>query len=679
MDESRRDADATYSMLLVDVLEHMLEKTGQPDQAAYAMAEQVREITGASLVVTLRHDEHCEHLGYIVCPEWRKSLIERSEAVEFVKAIAHIGSVTLWDAESQDPAVKRMFSACRLTNCLSVPLFASKLRVGTMAIIDISFTGNMDSLVHTMDRLSGVLGLILRNAGFQQEAEAIVRIKTRELRESETHLARSQEIAHVGSWFWDFQTDRIFWSEEALRIPGVRPEEVEHTLSGFLSLVHPADRGIVKKTIRAAATGEKPLHIDYRVIKKDGEIRFIHTEGEVTIDDRGNRAGIFGIGQDVTELKRAEDALRKSNTILARAQSIAHVGNWGWNLITNDLQWSDEVFRIFAHQPMDFPPTISWLIASTHINDREIVKRSLEEALQESKLFDIDFRITVSNGSIRYIHMVADKFKKDPSGHPMWLYGIIQDITRRKNVEIQLIDAKTRAELYVDIMAHDINNVNQSALMNIELLQLENNLTEDEHSIISNIQTTIEGVVKITENVRKIQLISSGDIHPENVDLDAMISRCVEEAYHPKDKKVEINFTPKRGRTIHGASLLKEIFCNLINNSIKYSGPRVRIDIAIDDIQKEGKNFFKITVTDNGYGIPDDVKQKLFRRFQRGTTKAHGKGLGLYIVKMLVEQFDGEVWVEDRVPGDYTKGSKFVVILPTNPNQDQGAIGQAQA
>ncbi|HMK46274.1 MAG TPA: sensor histidine kinase [Methanocella sp.] len=98
----------------------------------------------------------------------------------------------------------------------------------------------------------------------------------------------------------------------------------------------------------------------------------------------------------------------------------------------------------------------------------------------------------------------------------------------------------------------------------------------------------------------------------------------------------------------------------MINNSIKYSGPNVTIDISIDisidTVQKEDTKYYRTVITDNGYGIPDEVKQKLFRRFQRGTTKAHGKGLGLYIVKMLVERFDGEVWVEDRVSGDYTKG-----------------------
>ena len=118
------------------------------------------------------------------------------------------------------------------------------------------------------------------------------------------------------------------------------------------------------------------------------------------------------------------------------------------------------------------------------------------------------------------------------------------------------------------------------------------------------------------------------------------------------------------GLMISGNPLLKEAFCNLIGNSIKYSGDKVTIDIGVEKTEKAGRQYYDVIIEDNGNGIPDDVKPKLFRRFQRGTTKAQGKGLGLYIVRSLVEKLGGSVGVENRVPGDYTKGSKFIVSLP---------------
>lgn len=121
---------------------------------------------------------------------------------------------------------------------------------------------------------------------------------------------------------------------------------------------------------------------------------------------------------------------------------------------------------------------------------------------------------------------------------------------------------------------------------------------------------------------------------------------------------------------VMGVPILKEVFCNMINNSIKYSGPDVTVDIIPGESAIMGKKFYSIVIADNGIGIPDEVKVKLFRRFQRGTTKAHGKGLGLYIVRSLLEKFNGSVKVEDRVPGDYSKGTKFTVILPAASEHD---------
>ncbi|MEM2925372.1 MAG: ATP-binding protein, partial [Methanocellales archaeon] len=108
----------------------------------------------------------------------------------------------------------------------------------------------------------------------------------------------------------------------------------------------------------------------------------------------------------------------------------------------------------------------------------------------------------------------------------------------------------------------------------------------------------------------------------------------------------------------------KEVFVNLIGNSIKYSGESVEIAINVEEFIKDDKRYYKVGVEDNGNGVPDELKTRIFKRFERGTTKAKGKGLGLYIVKTLIEKYGGEVWVEDRVKGDYTKGSRFCFTVP---------------
>ncbi len=225
-------------------------------------------------------------------------------------------------------------------------------------------------------------------------------------------------------------------------------------------------------------------------------------------------------------------------------------------------------------------------------------------------------------------------------------------------------EERSRAELYLDIMGHDINNLNQIALTNLELVKDDPSLKDDERRSIYDSIDAIRGSAEIIDNVRLLQKISEKKLGHEKVDINAMILACIDEVPRPDDKIVHINYKHENPMIVEASPLLKEVFRNLIDNSIKYSGNEVTIDINATEELRDGKKYHVITVDDNGFGIPEDVKPKLFVRFQRGTTKAHGKGLGLYIVKTLVEMFGGTVKLENRVAGDYSKGTRFIITLP---------------
>jgi signal transduction histidine kinase len=102
----------------------------------------------------------------------------------------------------------------------------------------------------------------------------------------------------------------------------------------------------------------------------------------------------------------------------------------------------------------------------------------------------------------------------------------------------------------------------------------------------------------------------------------------------------------------------------VIDNAVKHCDDPVRISVSVNAVDRDGRRFYEINIEDNGHGVPDDKKADIFNRLKRGDTKARGTGLGLYIVKTLAESFDGTVRVEDRVAGDYTKGARFVIMLP---------------
>jgi signal transduction histidine kinase len=169
-------------------------------------------------------------------------------------------------------------------------------------------------------------------------------------------------------------------------------------------------------------------------------------------------------------------------------------------------------------------------------------------------------------------------------------------------------------------------------------------------------------------NLRKIQKAESGELENEVVDLCSVLEE-VKRKYSGipgRDVVIDIRYLEKDGCIVLANSLIADIFGNLADNAIKHAlpGKPVRVSITLSKTSDSGREYFRVAIEDNGPGIPDTLKGKLFTRLQRGRTGASGRGLGLYLVKRLVEDFQGKVYAEDRVPGESDKGTRFVVLLP---------------
>lgn len=246
-------------------------------------------------------------------------------------------------------------------------------------------------------------------------------------------------------------------------------------------------------------------------------------------------------------------------------------------------------------------------------------------------------------------------------------YGIVVthiDITSRVMAERSAEDAKKRNEIYVDLMSHDINNMNQVAMGYLELaLSLQN--FEEAKGLISKSMESLARSSRLIDTVRKIQKIRSKSLKEYEVDICNILQDLRKQYASVPGRHITINFMPISGCHVVANELILDVFSNLISNAIKHSDQNKPLDInmSVTKVMENGREYNKVSVEDNGSGIPDEIKAKLFTRFQRGQTKANGQGLGLYLVKTLVDDFHGKVWVEDRVPGDHTKGTRFVVML----------------
>ncbi|MBP1928011.1 PAS domain S-box-containing protein [Methanolinea mesophila] len=212
--------------------------------------------------------------------------------------------------------------------------------------------------------------------------------------------------------------------------------------------------------------------------------------------------------------------------------------------------------------------------------------------------------------------------------------------------------ANQRANLYLDILMHDINNANLASLWYGDLLT--EMLSGEARDIARKM---IEGIQKSREVIRNLETIRKIYERRENlksIDLDRVIK--AEMAHYPDAR---IRYEGKAPMVL-ADDLAGEIFTNLFGNSLKFGGRDVAIEVGVSE---RGDDDVVISVSDHGPGIPDELKEVIFNRFQTSTTKGSGKGLGLYIVKTLVERYGGKIWLEDVVPGDHHGGCSFQFTL----------------
>jgi PAS domain S-box-containing protein len=500
-----------------------------------------------------------------------------------------------------------------------------------------------------------------------QESHKRLNETLEELSKSETLLSSIMNLSSDVIYVKDRQSRWIFANPALERIVGKSSDDLLGKNDLEIYSDHEIGRTILENDNKIMDSGKEKI-LEEVVETQDGIRSFISVKTP-RFNNEGRVIGIVGISHDITRRKKIEEALKKSESSLAEAQHIAHIGSWEWNIKTGDITWSNELYSLYKLDPNKFTPTMSSFAEYVHPDDEEYVNQILDQLLSKGKSH-FDFRIVLDDGSIHVLNTIAEVAEFDKNGNPLIILGINQDITERKEIELKLNEnmkklAQSNKELeqFAYITSHDLREPLRMITSFLQLLErrYKDQLDQDANEFIGFAVNGAKRLDTMTKDLLQYSQIThkKGEIVPVNFE------HVLEHTLTNLKVQIEENnaiITHDPLPTINGDEELKiQLFQNIIGNAIKYRSqktPKIHISAT-----KE-KNQYLFNIKDNGIGISSKHLERIFTIFQRLHTQEEyeGTGIGLAIAQKIIHQQGGQIWVESELG----KGTTFYFTIIIN-------------
>ena len=512
------------------------------------------------------------------------------------------------------------------------------------------------------------------------------------LRQREKLLAAAQSIARIGSWEWDVASDTVSWSDQLYRIYGVDPDEFEATYEGFLQFIHPDDRPIVEAAVASTFGGEDEFAWDARIVRLNGEQRWVRGLGRVERDREGRPRTMGGTAQDITEQMASEQLAAEASRRLYLLQQMASAANQ-----TNSL---DEAIQLAALGVPEFTtwqpiclfradaeglgekvdlthPSASWVPeADAGLAEQARLSQKLEHRPvpgHEDTHSTVAMPVVVGAETTCVVLLLADEVPPDENSHTLIEQIGVQlgQVAQRESAAIQLAVARDQAmeasrlkSEFLATMSHEIRTP-MNGVIGLNDLLLRTDLDEHQRRLADGLQGAGLTLLGIINDILDLSKIEAGKLELEAVDFDVRsvfdkTADVLSGPAHEKGLELVVACHPDVPDFLHGdPGRLGQVLTNLGSNAVKFTeAGEVSIRARVVE-EADASVVLAVDVADTGVGIEPAHRPSLFDAFMQGdpsTTRQHGgTGLGLAITRQLVTALGGSIGV-DSVPG---KGSTF--------------------
>ncbi len=539
-------------------------------------------------------------------------------------------------------------------------------------------------------------GLPLRMAG--STVDITERKRTEEaLRQSEERYAIAMTGSNEAHWVWNLATDEIFASQKLKEVLGIALDEPISSRREFFERVpvHRDDVERLRQSVNDHLDGRSPrIDVEYRVSNGDtGEVRWLHMRGLCFRDADGKPERVAGATVEITERKRAEEALRASEERLRQSEqryllAVAGVnqGVWDWDLASDTVFMSARAQALFGLQAGEQRrPRHEWIAQWTyHPGDRDQVRRALSDYLRgTARSFEVEYRLRHSSGQWRWYHDRGVALR-DERGQPYRMAGSIEDITSRKQAEAERdrLETQLRQAQKLEAMgtlaggiAHDFNNILAAILGYGEMAQKETAAGTAPRRHLDAAMSAGMRAKALVERILAFSRSGMGERVP--VHVQSVVAEVLDTIAGslPDGVQLERQLAAGDAAVLGDPTQLHQVVMNLCTNAAQAIRSEGLIEVTIDTVELNearvvttsslpGGCYVRLRVSDSGAGIDHKVLERIFDPFFTTKEVGVGTGLGLSLVHGIVTDLGGGVDVDSQ-PGI---GSTFTVYLPRQGN-----------